>query len=85
MGELRTVCICFNDMHEINIRAFIDDQFYLFDGMSSLTLYIHPSQVMVDDSYVHYCMWDSYDEYEDVTIDFKKKVYSISIKPDQSN
>jgi hypothetical protein len=79
----------------IVLPAYISEQFYLFDGGKSLTVFL-PVTDEVDkiiaenaEKHLHFCCWDTYVspsgmKYYDMTIDFLVQPISISIIDDES-
>lgn len=91
---MNKVRILFKDGYVFAIPAYIEEQFYLFDNMESLTLFVpengETAKLLKDDEHMHFCIWNSYaapdgTPYIDVTIDFLSKVASISIINDRQS
>ena len=91
---MNKVKIVFKDGYEFIIPAFVNEQFYLFDSMESLTLFVPDTdetcKLMTDNEHMHFCRWGCYvapddTPYEDVTIDFLSVVSNISIISDNSS
>lgn len=91
---MNKVRIFFRDGHVFVIPAYVEQSFYLFAGMESLTLFVPDtddvSRLMTDDEHMHFCVWNSYvapdgTPYIDVTIDFLSRVASISIINDRQS
>ena len=91
---MNKVKIVFKDGYTFIVPAYVEQQFYLFAGMESLTLFVPDtddvSRLMTDDEHMHFCRWGCYvspdgTPYEDVTIDFLRPVSSVSIISNNSS
>ena len=88
---MNKVKIVFRDGHVFVIPAYVEQSFYLFAGMESLTLFVPDtddvSRLMTDDEHMHFCVWNNYiapdgTHYIDVTIDLLQPVANIAINSD---
>lgn len=85
---MNKVKIVFKDGYTFIVPAYVEQSFYLFSGMESLTLFVPDTEEVLellnDNESMHFCVWNSYmapdgTPYIDVTIDLLRPVSSVSI------